>query len=1205
MSRKARTPVIASILASAIAFSGTAGFFPQSIVGYAAGNDLYVGYSDKSNNYSSVQAAVNAAAKLNPTSESQRVTIHIAPGTYREQITIDTPYISFVNDTPSQEVLLTWYYGIGYKYYSVDSNGVYNAGNASSKSTKYEPTKRWGYAVGLRSNADYFRAENITFENSFNRYITTEEIADGVEVSGSQSITFSRVKGADVTQKSATERAAALSTEGDYYEFYNCEFLGSQDTLYAAGTYGYFKDCLIVGNTDYIFGGGTVVWDSCELQFGGYSNSAVGGYITANNGGKYLFTDCDVTANSAKTVNPGYFGRPWSATADVAFVNTNLQYESIIQPAGWYSMSDRTPENANFKEYGTTAGGKAVDTSGRTSGTVKSSASGLDTKTYLGSWTPYYLNYTSNVTIANDSSSTPAAVLDAGKLTEGTYSSEYKVNDTFSITASTDKTVTVTSKSVTAADGRSFDGVLSLGGAGNTAYRSIRINAAAPGSVAIYMASSSTDARTVNLLDANGDAVSTISNVTGTDHNLYSVNLPSAGTYYLTSAGSSVNVLYAAYTEGDAAILNAGEIAENTYSSTLRVNDSFSLTATSEKTITVTNKPVTAYDGRKFNGVISLGGAGSTSYRSLQFTTKGATTLNIYMSSSSDTDARTVNVLDSSGSIVATIENVTGQEAKLYTLGISSAGTYYLTSAANSLNIFYAELGGFSLAPVNMIIGDLCEDEVLNVFDLCLMKRHFIDNSWESNADRIKADTNGDGILDVNDVILLQDWLLAKPVSLAKPIIPEAINAGTTSASTSSSQTPTDTGTSTQPEIPSDAIYVSANGSSSGDGTKSNPYDLATAIKKVSAGGTIAVGAGTYKLSSTIKIDKSNSGSSGKLKTVTSYNGDVILDFTNQATADSNRGISLGGDYWHWYGITIQNAGDNGMIVGGCNNTIEMCKFEGNQDTGLQISNVSGDIWPANNLILNCTSCNNIDDATMENADGFAAKLTCGEGNVFDGCISYNNSDDGWDLFAKTATGPIGAVTLLNCVSFRNGYTEDGRGYGDCDGNGFKLGGSGVGSPHTCENCVAFENWHCGFVDNNNPDFKSLTNCTSYNNCLDGGSNFRMYRATTGGTYSGLITYNKNGKGDKDTFVGTIANSVYYFSSKYYKVSSKTSVSSSAVGSTTTAPADSDFVSLNVPAMGKADFHTYWRNEDGSINLQGFLEVASTSSYYGMGAVLK
>jgi len=64
--------------------------FPQQTAD-AAGTDLYVGYSGKANNYSTVQAAVDAAAKLNPTSESNRVTIHIAPGTCRQQVQVNTP----------------------------------------------------------------------------------------------------------------------------------------------------------------------------------------------------------------------------------------------------------------------------------------------------------------------------------------------------------------------------------------------------------------------------------------------------------------------------------------------------------------------------------------------------------------------------------------------------------------------------------------------------------------------------------------------------------------------------------------------------------------------------------------------------------------------------------------------------------------------------------------------------------------------------------------------------------------------------------------------------------------------------------------------------------------------------------------------------------------------------------------------------------
>ena len=358
------------------------------------GTHLYVGYADKQVSYNTVQEAVNAAASLNPTSEESRVSIHIAPGTYREQVMVNTPYISFINDDPSKEVKLTWYYGIGYKYYSMGSDGYYNAENAKSKTSKAGPT-RWGSAVALKKNADYFRAEYITFENSFNRYVTDEELADGVEVSGAESITFQRYKGADVTSKTATERAAAIAVEGDNSEFYKCNFLGSQDTLFTGGTSSYFRECRIEGNTDYIFGTGTMIFQDCELRFAGYSDKAVGGYITAaKSDGKYLFHNCSVTAASGKYVGSGYFGRPWGAAADVAFVNTKLQYESIITSAGWTSMSGNDPANANYKEFGTTANGAGVNTSGRVSGTVRYSGAGLDVDTYLAGWKPYYYDLT-------------------------------------------------------------------------------------------------------------------------------------------------------------------------------------------------------------------------------------------------------------------------------------------------------------------------------------------------------------------------------------------------------------------------------------------------------------------------------------------------------------------------------------------------------------------------------------------------------------------------------------------------------------------------------------------------------------------------------------------------------------------------------------------------------------------------------------------
>lgn len=425
------------------------------------------------------------------------------------------------------------------------------------------------------------------------------------------------------------------------------------------------------------------------------------------------------------------------------------------------------------------------------------------------------------------------------------------------------------------------------------------------------------------------------------------------------------------------------------------------------------------------------------------------------------------------------------------------------------------------------------------------------------------------------------------------------------------------TSTSSDESVVANAIYCSPNGS--GDGTsKSKPTTVEQAINNVKAGQTIYLLGGTYKFSKTINIEESNSGTSSAYKTIMAYPGEtVVWDFSAMSVSDSNRGVLLQGDYWHFKGFEITKAGDNGMLLAGSNNKIELMIFNNNQDTGLQISRYKSSYtnisqWPSNNLILNCTSKNNCDDATMENADGFAAKLTCGEGNVFDGCMAYNNSDDGWDLYAKTETGPIGVITIKNCLAFRNGYTEDGRGYGDCDGNGFKLGGSGVGTAHIVENCLAFENLNCGFTDNNNPKLGSLTNCTAFNNGVGGNgkANFMVYRCTDPGcTFNGLISYYNSNlsnvlapgvskKIGSDKFNGTIANSVIYNSSKYYKVSSSTSIANGQTVGYTTTLSDSNFVSTTVAKMG-TDFHSTWRNSDGSINTKGFMKSTSSIGYQG------
>jgi pectate disaccharide-lyase len=375
-------------------------------------------------------------------------------------------------------------------------------------------------------------------------------------------------------------------------------------------------------------------------------------------------------------------------------------------------------------------------------------------------------------------------------------------------------------------------------------------------------------------------------------------------------------------------------------------------------------------------------------------------------------------------------------------------------------------------------------------------------------------------------------------------------------------------------------LYVSPTGSASSSGTSiSAPTTFQNAIATITPGGTINMRGGTYNFSATIVIASTNNGTAGAVKTVSAYNGEIpILDFAGQALADANRGIVLDGDYWYFKGITIRNAGDNGMLLSGNHNTIDNCIFTRNRDSGLQLSRFSSSAttistWPSFNLILNCEAFDN-KDAVSENADGFAAKLTCGEGNVFRGCISHNNSDDGWDLFTKTDTGPIGVVTFDNCVAYNNGTLTDGTTSSNGDKNGFKLGGSGIPVNHIIRRCVAFGNGHHGFTDNNNLGNITVTNNTSYNNVE---SNFN-FREGGNHTFTNNLSFNA---GASDKTIGTDVSG----KNVWWKNNVSTSASNLVVSS-------ADFVSLT-PTVAK--------NADGSPNLGNFLALATGSDMINAG----
>ncbi|WP_394618995.1 RICIN domain-containing protein [Lentzea sp. JNUCC 0626] len=289
---------------------------------------------------------------------------------------------------------------------------------------------------------------------------------------------------------------------------------------------------------------------------------------------------------------------------------------------------------------------------------------------------------------------------------------------------------------------------------------------------------------------------------------------------------------------------------------------------------------------------------------------------------------------------------------------------------------------------------------------------------------------------------------------------------------------PTTTTTTTGPTTttstpPADALYASPTGRDGASGTISDPTTLTSALPRVAAGGTIFLRGGTYSFSQTVTIPSTNNGTAAARKKLMAYQGEKpVLNFSAQTEDPANRGLAVNGSHWYVHGITVERAGDNGIFVGGSHNVLERTVTRFNRDTGLQLSRALSstpkDQWPSYNLVLSAESHDNA-DSDGEDADGFAAKLTVGPGNVFRHAVSHNNIDDGWDLYTKSDTGPIGAVTIEDSLAYKNGTLSNGGQAGNGDRNGFKLGGEDIGVNHTVVRTIAYDNGKHGFTYNRNP----------------------------------------------------------------------------------------------------------------------------------------
>ena len=383
-------------------------------------------------------------------------------------------------------------------------------------------------------------------------------------------------------------------------------------------------------------------------------------------------------------------------------------------------------------------------------------------------------------------------------------------------------------------------------------------------------------------------------------------------------------------------------------------------------------------------------------------------------------------------------------------------------------------------------------------------------------------------------------------------------------------------------------IYVSPNGKSNAAGTKDAPMDIYTAVKIAAPGQKILIKEGTYNLSSTVKVERGINGTADAMIYMIAdpeAGSRPVLDFDGKCA-----GMILAGDYWYFQGFDVTRSADaqKGIQVSGNHNILDRIKAYKNGNTGIQISRYLGtdqfNQWPAHNTILNCSSYLNADKG-YEDADGFAAKLTVGQGNVFDGCIAAYNADDGWDLFAKVQSGSIGVVTIQNCVAFKNGYIldENGREINAGNGNGFKMGGDSMPGAHVLKNSVAFANKAKGIDSNSCPDIKVYSSTTFDNESY----NVAFYTNTAVNTAfaaDGILSYKVSNKvAEQFKLLGTQNAADVKGATNYYFDGSK-SVNNNGKEATA-----SWFKSLDTASALRDGGIT--RNADGTINMNGFLEL--------------
>ncbi len=389
-------------------------------------------------------------------------------------------------------------------------------------------------------------------------------------------------------------------------------------------------------------------------------------------------------------------------------------------------------------------------------------------------------------------------------------------------------------------------------------------------------------------------------------------------------------------------------------------------------------------------------------------------------------------------------------------------------------------------------------------------------------------------------------------------------------------------------------LYVAPTGSDKNAGTKDAPFATITRAQTAAeTGDTVYLRGGNYTLTND-QISRTernyayvNYLSKGGIKYL-AYEGETpVFDFSKVrpggvricAFLIAGGNITLQGFEITGVQVTIPTAHTQSecIRVESSHNVFRQLKMHDGMGIGLYMIKNAGD-----NLVENCDAYNNcgLDQGSIGNIDGFGCHVGKGAtGNVFRGCRSWNNSDDGYDCIHCAEP-----VTFDHCWAMDSGWQGG-------DGNGFKISGW-AGTPvgnlpnpiprHTVTFCLSVHNKAHGFYANHQPGgAANWYNNTAYTNHI----NFDMLERTSDNAKDipGVNEVLHNNLGYK-----AVGEEVHDLNETGAKVSHNSWTMNVTVK-------DSDFVSLDPKSL------TGPRQADGSLPKVTFMHLAPGSDLIDQG----